>query len=79
MQESVIRILSEIKNDPGLLETLNGDSDIINGVGLDSLQMINFVLRVEDEFEIEIDFDEFDLCHLNSIDSFVSYISKEKD
>ncbi|MFD2876795.1 phosphopantetheine-binding protein [Paenibacillus rhizoplanae] len=56
MQDTIVRILSEIKNNPELLLTATEATDIVNEVGLDSLQMINFILRIEDEFEIEFDF-----------------------
>jgi acyl carrier protein len=67
MVEKIIEILSKVKDDASLLGTLDGSSNIISGVGLDSLQMINFVLELEDEFNIEIDFDQFDLKNLQSI------------
>ncbi len=78
MINQVIQMISEIKNDPALLEKLNGQSDIIEETGMDSLQLINFILKVEDEFEVEIDFDEFDLSHLGSIDKFLHFIDQRK-
>ena len=45
---------------------------------MDFLQLINFILKVEDEFEVEIDFDEFDLSHLGSIDKFLHFIDQRK-
>ncbi|WP_341282923.1 phosphopantetheine-binding protein [Paenibacillus sp. FSL H8-0537] len=74
MQTQIITIISEIKNEPDLAATLTGASDMVNDAGLDSLQLINFILRIEDEFEIEIDFDQFDLKHLQSIDIFCNFI-----
>ncbi|WP_046234308.1 acyl carrier protein [Paenibacillus algorifonticola] len=74
MQTQIITIISEIKNEPDLTATLTGASDMLNDAGLDSLQLINFILRIEDEFEIEIDFDQFDMEHLQSIDIFCDFI-----
>ncbi|ANY71071.1 D-alanyl carrier protein [Paenibacillus sp. BIHB 4019] len=74
MQTQIITIISEIKNEPDLAATLTGASDMLNDAGLDSLQLINFILRIEDEFEIEIDFDQFDMEHLQSIDIFCDFI-----
>jgi acyl carrier protein len=76
-QEKIIGIISEIRNEPELLQHLLGTSDVLNDGGLDSLQLINFILRVEDEFNIEIDFDEFDMVHLNSIDTFCCFIESQ--
>lgn len=78
MTNKIIKMISEIKEDPSLLDTLNGQSDIIGESGMDSLQLINFILKVEDEFEVEIDFDEFDLSHLGSIDKFLHFIDQRK-
>ncbi len=74
LQAQIISIISEIKNEPDLADMLTGASDVLNDAGLDSLQLINFILRIEDEFEIEIDFDQFDMDHLQSIETFCQFI-----
>lgn len=74
MQQKVIEIIAEIKEEPGLLQTLNGASDLTLDAALDSLQIINFILRIEDEFDVEVDFDTFDLEHLKSVDRFTDYV-----
>ncbi|MFD1905306.1 hypothetical protein ACFSQ7_16480 [Paenibacillus rhizoplanae] len=38
----MIEIIAEIKEEPGLLQTLNGASDLTLDAALDSLQIINF-------------------------------------
>ncbi|MGN7764799.1 acyl carrier protein [Paenibacillus sp. 22594] len=75
MQQKVIEIIAEIKEEPGLLQTLNGASDLTMDAALDSLQIINFILRIEDEFDVEVDFDTFDLEHLKSVDRFTDYVA----
>ena len=69
-----MQILVEIKNDPDLAAWINSGTDIINELGLDSLQMINLALRVEDEFQITIDFETFDFDTLLSVQSFWEFI-----
>lgn len=76
MQQKVIEIIAEIKEEPGLLHTLNGASDLTLDAALDSLQIINFILRIEDEFDVEVDFDTFDLEHLKSVDRFSAYVTE---
>jgi acyl carrier protein len=73
--EKVIQILAEVKNDPALVEKSGENTDIINEIGLDSLQMINFALRVEDEFGIVIDFEAFDFDLLLSLKSFCDFLA----
>jgi acyl carrier protein len=69
-----MQILVEIKNEPDLAARINPSTDIINELGMDSLQMINLALRVEDEFQITIDFETFDLDTLLSVNSFWEFI-----
>jgi acyl carrier protein len=76
MVEKIIEILSKVKDDASLIGKLNGNTNIISDVGLDSLQMINFVLELEDEFNIEINFDQFDLSNLQSIDRVCKVIEQ---
>ena len=47
----------------------------MNDVGLDSLQLINLILLVEEEFAVEVDFDSFQVYHLSSLDRFTGYVA----
>ncbi|WP_159886782.1 acyl carrier protein [Paenibacillus puerhi] len=76
MKERIVQMISEIKNDPTLLSTLNGESSILHNSGMESLQIVHFILQVEDEFGCEINFDEFDMENLGSIDAFCEYIRR---
>lgn len=79
MEEKIIQIIAEVKGDNGLLNNTSNDTAILDDIGLDSLQMINFMLRIEDEFGVEINFDEFDISKLNTISTFSCYISGLKN
>lgn len=68
------KVISKVMDDPRLEDTLTDDADMIYDVGLDSLQMIDFMLRIEDEFEIELDFDSLDFTHMRSIQKFADYL-----
>lgn len=76
MQDQIIAIIAELKEDPSLLNSLSGDSDLMLDAAMDSLQIINFILRIEDEFDVEVDFDTFDLEHLKSVNRFAGYIEQ---
>jgi len=79
MEQKVKEIIGEIKEKPYLAHVLSDETDIINDVELDSLQMINFILRVEEEFDLEFDYDNFNYDHLSSITSFCQFISEQKE
>ncbi|MDP4183114.1 MAG: phosphopantetheine-binding protein [Bacillota bacterium] len=72
--EKIIDILVEVKENPVLADEFNENSKIFDDIGLDSLEMINFVLKVEDEFNIEINFDEFDYSNMEDVKTFASFI-----
>ncbi len=72
--DKLVQILAEVKGEPDLAAHISPSTDIINELGLDSLQMINLALRVEDEFQITIDFETFDLDTLLSVESFWTFI-----
>jgi acyl carrier protein len=72
--KTIIKIISEVKEDDNLVSTLNPDTNIIEEIGLDSLQMINMMLNIEEQIGVEIDFDNFELSTLNSIRTFAEYL-----
>jgi acyl carrier protein len=72
--DKIIDILVEVKENPVLADEYNENSKIFDDIGLDSLEMINFVLKVEDEFNIEINFDEFDYSNMEDVKTFASFI-----
>lgn len=75
VKERIKQLLGEITGNPELAETIDGSTDIINDIGLDSIQMINFVLMIEDEFQIQLDFENFDFSNLNIIDILTEFIT----
>ncbi len=77
MNERIKNILSTIKDDQNICNIAD-NADLINDVGLDSLQMINFLLKLEDEFDIEIDFEELDYNYMRRLDRFVEFIQKQR-
>ncbi len=77
-KEKIKKIIVEIKESPDSFHLLKDDMHIINEIGLDSLQMINFLLKLEEEFDIEIDYDSFDIEEMSSIDRLSIFLSKQK-
>ncbi len=78
LRDKIIKIISEVKKDPSLIKKANHSSDITNEMGVNSLELLNILLKVEDEFNIQIDFDEFDMNNLKSIDKFCNYLTELK-
>ncbi len=78
MVEQIKQLLKEITNNSIDIMKLSNDADIINDVGLDSIQMINFILTVEERFDINIDFEKFNYEHMGSINKLCQFISDSK-
>ena len=56
---------------------LTGDSRLIDGLGLDSISMLELVTAIEEEFDITIDFEELDIEVLNVASSFAALIGRK--
>jgi acyl carrier protein len=68
-------IIIQIKNNELNADAIQETTNLITGLGIDSLQLINLILSIEDEFELEIDFDNFDLSHLNQFNLLCRFVS----
>ncbi|WP_055693525.1 acyl carrier protein [Streptomyces prasinopilosus] len=55
-------------------EQITVDADMVQELGLDSLQAIQFLLRVEDEFDVELDYETLSLDHLRSVRYFTAEV-----
>lgn len=78
MIQQIKEILAEIKEDPSLVYSLSDTSDIVNDIGLDSLQMVAFMLRLEEGCNIELDFDNFNLCSMRTLSALCAFLAAER-
>ena len=74
--DKVKTILIEVKSLNPSQVNWGSNVSIIDDIGLDSLQIINFLLKIEDLLDIEIDFEEFNYNHLRSLDKFCGFLKK---
>ena len=75
MQERIIRLIAQVKDDASLATRITGSSHLVDDVGLDSIQLINLILLMEEEFAVEVDFESFQVNHLTSLDRFTNYVA----
>jgi acyl carrier protein len=75
MTERIKKILADVLEDHSLEHSLTDNANLITEIGLDSLQMIDFMLRIEEEFDVEIDFEKLNFDDLQSISRFSEYLS----
>lgn len=73
--ETIKNILEHVKQRPGLAKKLTSESDIINEVGLDSLEMVEFMLKLEEGLDIALDFDKLEFSYLSSIGALSDFLA----
>lgn len=73
MKEKVLNLLNEVAESSFTLNDVKDNPDIISDLGLDSLQIINFILLIEEELGIEVDFDNFDFDEISRFQTFCEY------
>ncbi|TWP47011.1 acyl carrier protein [Lentzea tibetensis] len=56
-------------------DEIGDDADLVEEYGLDSLQMISFLLGVEDVFDVDLDYESLDLSHVRSVRHFATWLS----
>ncbi len=77
MDEAISRVkllLARTLDDESWAQRIDDEADIINDLGLDSIQLISFFLMVEDEFDLELDFDRLEMDGLYSVRSFCEFL-----
>lgn len=64
---TIKKILGKLKRDESMATQLSDEADLIDEVGLDSLEMLQFMLEAEERLELQIDFDALEFDYLRSI------------
>ncbi|MFC0623551.1 acyl carrier protein [Kribbella deserti] len=57
-------------------DEIGPEADLIAEYGLDSLQTITFLLAIEDEFDVELDYPSLRLDDLRSVRQFSSFVAR---
>lgn len=68
-------IIAEVKEQADWTDKLTMQTNLIDEVGLDSLQLIQLMLKIEEQFEIQMDFERFDYDHMLSVEAFLSFLA----
>lgn len=78
MEEVVKTILRELVDNPEISEKITKDTNIVTDIGIDSLTMINFIVKIEEELNVCIDFEKFNYDHLSSVKKFSKFLEQCK-
>jgi acyl carrier protein len=71
--ERVRLLLADVVG-PERAAVIDADTDLLDDVMLDSIQMISFLLRVEDDLEVEIDFESLGLDQVRTLRIFTRFL-----
>lgn len=72
--QKVASALAAVEENPALAADITLSTDIINEVGLDSLKMTDFILSLEDDFGISIDFDKVEYETFTRVDRLIDFL-----
>lgn len=72
----IAAILSGVKQDPALADRVAGSTDILNEIGLDSIEMTQFFLDLEEKLQLEIDYERLEPACLKSVDLLRRFLSR---
>ncbi|TDB78334.1 acyl carrier protein [Micromonospora sp. KC723] len=74
IESEIKKALAEVLANGTTADDIGPDADLVDEYGLDSLQMISFLLAVEDRFDVELDYEGLDLDDLRSVRQFTGYV-----
>ncbi|SYX85741.1 acyl carrier protein [Paenibacillus alvei] len=72
--KKLARMVGEVKEDASWELKLTPGTNLIDEVGLDSLQLIQLMLKVEEQFNVQMDFERFDYEHLQTTRAFLGFL-----
>jgi acyl carrier protein len=78
MNKRVAALVCQVKKYSVTPEQVLASDNLIEDVGIDSLEMIELLLAVENEFGIRIDFDRLEVTDLNSITGLAGFVAKQQ-
>ncbi|WP_405061092.1 acyl carrier protein [Kribbella sp. NBC_01505] len=69
-------VLAKVLDNGTTPEEIGPGADLVEEYGLDSLQTITFLLAIEDEFDLELDYPNLQLDDLRSVRQFSTFVER---
>lgn len=77
MKEKIASILTEILDQPITADNIQEDTNLTTELGMTSLNVMYFILEIENVFGVEVDLEEVDLEMFFVYKTVKAYIEKE--
>lgn len=71
---TIKEIVAKLRHAPQLVNELPDTADLADGLALDSLEMLQFMLELEERLSIRIDFDRLEFSYLRSIRRLADFL-----
>ena len=78
MQQKIKELLAKVIEDDSRMDTWNNNTSILNDVGLDSLQLIQFLLTIEEELGVEFDYENLQYEWFETIETLENVLTGMK-
>jgi acyl carrier protein len=76
IEERVKTVLAKVLDNGITAGEIGPEADLVEQYGLDSLQTITFLLAIEDEFDLELDYPNLQLDDLRSVRQFSTFVAR---
>lgn len=76
IEDRVKLVLAKVLDNGVTAEEIGSEADLVEQYGLDSLQTITFLLAIEDEFNLELDYPNLQLDDLRSVRQFSTFVAR---
>jgi acyl carrier protein len=76
IEERVKVVLAKVLDNGTTPAEIGPEADLVEQYGLDSLQTITFLLAIEDEFDLELDYPQLQLDDLRSVRQFSGFVAR---
>lgn len=78
MEQKIKNLLAKVIEDNSYIDTWTCETSILDEVGLDSLQLIQFLLSIEDELGVEFDYENLKYEWFASIGTLANILLEMK-
>ncbi len=76
IEDRVKVVLATVLDNGTTADEIGPEADLVEQYGLDSLQTITFLLAIEDEFDLELDYPQLQLDDLRSVRQFSGFVAR---
>jgi len=72
--DALKQVVAKVKSDPSLVERMSDTVDLVDEIGLDSIEMLQLMLEIEASLAIRIDFDRLEYAYLRSLTALAEFL-----